>query len=513
MLGAHDLNLNIIWRFDFLEYGTQCYAQPGNIVADVGGRLEYGIVDHHLKEGCPYDSTVSVIAHNPHLVLNHLLGLLNETYYRGLDIVNRNIVFYFVAHRNPDWDCMASFFLCNFLVQHGKLPPAHITNALRYATDIIDQGRAKLDGEISRPYILYHAMSSGCSWDELLWKGYKLIEDIIAANKKITNSTFLEPIACADIYKKEIDELESDKIKFEIDISESRIIDLYVPQAGTGQILIKALALKQMPSSIMTKYWVRETTDFRVLIVPYEKDGVITRFVISVDPHSGYSLPCLGYELERAETEKRDKLGIDRGGKPRFEEEYCNNSDPWYDGRNHGFTIVDSPSQGTVLTYDDVVGVLLSLYGEVSTSKQSTKAKYDAFISYRRSGGTDIAWALKTMLEKHGRSVFLDYASLTSGEFDTQILDSVRNAKSLILILSPGALDRCRNDNDWIRNEIRTALESGVKILPLLKDGFLYDDLNNLPEDICQLQRCQGVTMNYEYFYAVVEKLNKYINE
>jgi hypothetical protein len=39
------------------------------------------------------------------------------------------------------------------------------------------------------------------------------------------------------------------------------------------------------------------------------------------------------------------------------------NSDPWYDGRAHGFTIVDSPRSGTLLTAAEIEAVFLEFAG------------------------------------------------------------------------------------------------------------------------------------------------------
>jgi hypothetical protein len=39
------------------------------------------------------------------------------------------------------------------------------------------------------------------------------------------------------------------------------------------------------------------------------------------------------------------------------------NADPWYDGRAHSYTIVDSPRAGTVLTADEIESIFLA-HGE-----------------------------------------------------------------------------------------------------------------------------------------------------
>ena len=162
--------------------------------------------------------------------------------------------------------------------------------------------------------------------------------------------------------------------------------------------------------------------------------------------------------------------------------------------------------------YQKIINIIKSLYGSPASERRILR-KIDAFLSYRRSGGIEIAWALKTLLEKKNKKVFLDYDSLKSGKFNIQILESIKKSKTFIIILSPGSLSRCCNEDDWIRQEIKAALSHNIKILPLFTDGFDYKDLINLPEEIKELANFQGITLNYEYLYATVEKVSKYIEE
>src|SRR3972149_4826768 len=514
MLGAKDLNLNITWKFIFMDYGRQCHSEPGTIYADVGGKMELGVIDHHLRDSSEYESTTSAIAHQPHYVLHHLLSPVNDTHYRGLEIKNRELTFTYVTHKNPDWDGMVSFYLCNYIVQNGMLPSAGITNALCTATDIIDQGRAKKGSSLNRPFLIYNMMCyNEKNWENLLRQGCRLIDDVIANyGAKINRWSFLDPLDLPDLYRRECEQLYQDREYFDQDLANCFDFEIFIPSRDEILTPVKAIAFKNAPKSKMTKYWIREDTDYKVLIIPYEREGTIYRVVISVDPLSNYLLPCLGYELECAETEKRVKIGKRRTGRPRFETEYSDNEDPWYDGRSHGFTIIDSPSQGTVLSYEEVINIIKSLYGSPASERRILR-KIDAFLSYRRSGGTWIAWTLKTLLEKKNKKVFLDYDSLKSGKFNIQILKSIKKSKTFIIILSPGSLNRCCNEDDWIRQEIKEALSHGINILPLFIDGFDYKDLINLPEEIKELANYQGITLNYEYLHATVEKISKYIEE
>lgn len=94
---------------------------------------------------------------------------------------------------------------------------------------------------------------------------------------------------------------------------------------------------------------------------------------------------------------------------------------------------------------------------------------YDIFISYRRKGGAHYARILKAELEKRGYRdrVFLDYDELKDGRFDSRIMQAIDSAPIFIFILSPGALDRCNNEDDWVRQEILYALKHERHIIPV----------------------------------------------
>lgn len=50
-------------------------------------------------------------------------------------------------------------------------------------------------------------------------------------------------------------------------------------------------------------------------------------------------------------------------------------------------------------------------------------------------------------------SVFIDVERLEAGKFDNNLLNSIRQAKNFLLVLTPNALDRCIGDTeckDWV---------------------------------------------------------------
>ena len=134
---------------------------------------------------------------------------------------------------------------------------------------------------------------------------------------------------------------------------------------------------------------------------------------------------------------------------------------------------------------------------------------YDIFISYRRENGADTAKHLRDILTAKGYSVFFDTDSLRSGSFNHELINVISNCRDFILILSPNSLDRCVNENDWVRQEIVCALETGKNIIPVLNSNFRFPD--KLPEDINEVRWKNGIAVNIEYFDAMVDKLLSFL--
>lgn len=88
-----------------------------------------------------------------------------------------------------------------------------------------------------------------------------------------------------------------------------------------------------------------------------------------------------------------------------------------------------------------------------SSTDDSLDKTLDVFVSYRRSNGSQLASLLKVHLQLRGFSVFIDVERLEAGKFDNNLLNSIRQARHFILVLTPRALDRCVEDSegkDWV---------------------------------------------------------------
>jgi len=129
---------------------------------------------------------------------------------------------------------------------------------------------------------------------------------------------------------------------------------------------------------------------------------------------------------------------------------------------------------------------------------------YDAFISYRRDGGSETARLIQMGLKSlANKNCFLDVDELETGKFDSKLLELIESIPNFILILSPGCLDRCIVPEDWLAKEISIALASNRNIIPIIKDGFSFESISNLPDHIKDLPKYNAFYYDHKYSQAL----------
>ena len=123
--------------------------------------------------------------------------------------------------------------------------------------------------------------------------------------------------------------------------------------------------------------------------------------------------------------------------------------------------------------------------------------EYDIFISYRRLdeqgniSGRDQARLIAKQLELEGFHPFFDYSEIKDNEFDKVIIPAVENCKVFILVLSKDALNRCKNEDDWVRREIETAIKSGSKVINISPDNSFNGWPDTMPESLYGIKNIQ----------------------
>ena len=108
-------------------------------------------------------------------------------------------------------------------------------------------------------------------------------------------------------------------------------------------------------------------------------------------------------------------------------------------------------------------------------------------------------------LKDRGYSIFYDVEVLRSGKFNETLLTEIQACKDFIIVLSPHALDRCQEQDDWVRREVAEAIRCNKNIIPIMMNGFRFPD--SLPEDIDSLRFHTGLTSSTEYFQESMNRL------
>ena len=131
------------------------------------------------------------------------------------------------------------------------------------------------------------------------------------------------------------------------------------------------------------------------------------------------------------------------------------------------------------------------------------------FISYRRSASKHLARSIFMDLRANGYDVFLDVNTIDNGAFDTIILNQIAARAHFILLISPGSMERCANDGDWLRREIEEAIRLNRNIVPIFEEGVNFEqDIQTLPAATRNyLSRMNGIRLFHDYFEAAMDNL------
>jgi len=133
------------------------------------------------------------------------------------------------------------------------------------------------------------------------------------------------------------------------------------------------------------------------------------------------------------------------------------------------------------------------------------------FISYRRCDAGPYARLLQVQLSRRlpGTPVFMDLDSIEAGaDFAEAIKAGVGSCRVLIALIGPrwltvtdaGGRRRLDDPGDYVRFEIRTALERCARVIPVLVDGVTMPVRQQLPDDLAPLARLNALPMSYDRY-------------
>ena len=145
------------------------------------------------------------------------------------------------------------------------------------------------------------------------------------------------------------------------------------------------------------------------------------------------------------------------------------------------------------------------------------------FISYRRSDTQGYAGRLSDSLESYfgGNRVFRDIKDIKGGsEYAKDIEEQMSSADAVIVLIGPNWL-KARNDegnrriddkDDWVAQEIITAIELGIRVFPVLIDGTVLPRKNELPSKLAPILNFNAITISDRNWEQDILGLGKIIS-
>nr|VFJ54302.1 MAG: Tetratricopeptide repeat-containing protein [Candidatus Kentron sp. FW] len=137
------------------------------------------------------------------------------------------------------------------------------------------------------------------------------------------------------------------------------------------------------------------------------------------------------------------------------------------------------------------------------------------FLSYRRDTiGKAFARAIRQALTHRGYDCFLDVDAMESGPWPEQIQRQIPARAHFLLLLTPGALERCNDEKDWVRREYLLAARKKRNIVPVGEESFQPDsERQNCPaamDGVFDLQMAT-VSLGNTFENDIEELIRRYI--
>ncbi len=406
-----------------------------HVVLDVGNALEPGVLDHHQFRSST--SATQLVFENPRLILDWVdrsAEKITLVVHNNPDIDCMAAVFLTVhllenGALNPAWKPLVDHVTHHdqgYVVPYEpyKLTPYFYFQFLwEYADETFGKDKSDPEWKIK-------------TFNGFIDLSFQLFAEVVQSlEQKPFDYKLLESVPDKSPFSEIKKQIHEDSMNYRIlmdDVSRVRLFDVWVQQQGSrrpcrvdGLRVIdpegvdhqKNNSENQKPKVKMIKVWARMDTQrsprgkgFIFTWVTYpvdpekskiqpiesaqrarENPKFFLRHVLSVEPNSGLNLRGLGKWLNRMERQRRQEL-VDQDKKDvslliaSGENERWPNvglSDPWYDGRGHDDTIVDTPRAGTVLTEKEIESALQNFTVEDSLyNTRLNRASCDLVFSF-----------------------------------------------------------------------------------------------------------------------------------
>jgi hypothetical protein len=140
------------------------------------------------------------------------------------------------------------------------------------------------------------------------------------------------------------------------------------------------------------------------------------------------------------------------------------------------------------------------------------------FVSYRRQENSGLAGRLYDRLAGHfgEDQVFIDVDTIEPGvDFAEEISRAVAACEVLLAVIGPNWLTasdkrgrrRLDDPDDSVRLEIEAALARDVRVIPVLVDGAVMPDRDDLPDSLARLARRNAFLIRHESFHPDAGRL------
>ena len=113
-------------------------------------------------------------------------------------------------------------------------------------------------------------------------------------------------------------------------------------------------------------------------------------------------------------------------------------------------------------------------------------------------------------MSTRGYSVFFDLEEMRRDNFNEQLLNYIKNANDVFVLLEEGSLNNCSSptwENDWFLREISYALEMNKNIIPVLIGDYTMPEEQSLPQKLKELTLKNAPKFNFEFFDSYLDKL------
>jgi len=140
------------------------------------------------------------------------------------------------------------------------------------------------------------------------------------------------------------------------------------------------------------------------------------------------------------------------------------------------------------------------------------------FVSYRRADSRHVAGRLGDRLVDHfgPERVFIDVETIEPGaDFGEAVIRALGASRVLVVVIGPGWLSavsrrggrRLDDPDDLVRVEVGTALERGLRVIPVLVEDAVMPGWDELPSDLAGLARRNALPVRHETFRDDAKRL------